>query len=497
MPRKNLAAAAVALVAVVTCALAWQAGWIPRPAWHRAAPNLLLVSIDTLRADRLGSYGYAAAQTPVLDALAARGAPLRAGDDRRAAHAAGAHARCSPGTFPALHGVRDNGGFYVGDEQHDAGRGAAGARLPHRRVRRRVRARSALGHRAGVRHATSTTSTCRRYEMTARSRRGPAARAARSWTTRSRGSETDRDRAVLRVGASLRSAQPLRAARAVPLALSRRRCRERTTARSRRPTRRSAGCWRTSRSADASTSTVVVVVGDHGESLGEHGEQQHGFFVYDAATHIPLIVAGPGVPVTRRARPGAHRRRDADDARLARVPKPCRGAGREPRAACPRRAAGPARRSVETWYPRYHYGWSELTAVQRRPLQVHRGATPRALRHRGRSRRDAGPLGAEPAAWPTRSNGRCGTCSRRRRAARPRRRRRARGRRRSRSGCARSATSAASVSRTALDDRPRGDPKDKIGLYNLLKLAGQDSVGGPARRRASRRCRRCSPPIPR
>ena len=43
--------------------------------------------------------------------------------------------------------------------------------------------------------------------------------------------------------------------------------------------------------------TVVVVVGDHGESLGEHGEQQHGFFVYDAAVRIPLIVAGPGVPV--------------------------------------------------------------------------------------------------------------------------------------------------------------------------------------------------------
>src|SRR4026207_1665251 len=73
MPRKNLAAAAVALVAVVTCALAWQAGWIPRLAWHRAAPNLLPVSIDTLRADRLGCYGYAAAQTPVLDALAGRG----------------------------------------------------------------------------------------------------------------------------------------------------------------------------------------------------------------------------------------------------------------------------------------------------------------------------------------------------------------------------------------------------------------------------------------
>ncbi|HWW88352.1 MAG TPA: sulfatase-like hydrolase/transferase, partial [Vicinamibacterales bacterium] len=36
-------------------------------------PNVLLISIDTLRADHLGSYGYAGAQTPRLDALAAKG----------------------------------------------------------------------------------------------------------------------------------------------------------------------------------------------------------------------------------------------------------------------------------------------------------------------------------------------------------------------------------------------------------------------------------------
>ena len=36
-------------------------------------PNLLLITLDTTRADHLGCYGYAAAKTPVLDALAARG----------------------------------------------------------------------------------------------------------------------------------------------------------------------------------------------------------------------------------------------------------------------------------------------------------------------------------------------------------------------------------------------------------------------------------------
>ena len=40
--------------------------------------------------------------------------------------------------------------------------------------------------------------------------------------------------------------------------------------------------------------TVVVVVGDHGESLGDHGEKEHGYYVYDATVRVPLIVRVPG-----------------------------------------------------------------------------------------------------------------------------------------------------------------------------------------------------------
>jgi choline-sulfatase len=38
---------------------------------------------------------------------------------------------------------------------------------------------------------------------------------------------------------------------------------------------------------------LVVVVGDHGEGLGEHGEQTHGIFLYDATTHVPLLIKQP------------------------------------------------------------------------------------------------------------------------------------------------------------------------------------------------------------
>jgi arylsulfatase A-like enzyme/tetratricopeptide (TPR) repeat protein len=39
--------------------------------------------------------------------------------------------------------------------------------------------------------------------------------------------------------------------------------------------------------------TVIVLVGDHGEGLGDHGELAHGYFIYDYAVHVPLIVVSP------------------------------------------------------------------------------------------------------------------------------------------------------------------------------------------------------------
>jgi choline-sulfatase len=53
-------------------------------------------------------------------------------------------------------------------------------------------------------------------------------------------------------------------------------------------------------------SSVIVATSDHGESLGEHGEDEHGFFIYNATVHVPLIVkppAGSGIPAQRRRDP--------------------------------------------------------------------------------------------------------------------------------------------------------------------------------------------------
>ncbi len=40
---------------------------------------------------------------------------------------------------------------------------------------------------------------------------------------------------------------------------------------------------------------AVVVVGDHGEGLGDHGESQHGNLLYQATVHVPLLLVGPGI----------------------------------------------------------------------------------------------------------------------------------------------------------------------------------------------------------
>ena len=130
----------------------------------------------------------------------------------------------------------------------------------------------------------------------------------------------------------------------------------------------------------------------------------------------------------------------------------------------------------ETWYPRYHYGWSELTAVrdgrykfiaaprrelydtQADPGEQHdiAASNPRVADALERALADMTAKLAV-AATPQKP-----------RLVEPEVEERLRS----------LGYVAATVSRATLADRIRGDPKDKIGLYNLLKRAAQDSVDG-------------------
>lgn len=55
-------------------------------------------------------------------------------------------------------------------------------------------------------------------------------------------------------------------------------------------------------------SEAIVAAGDHGEGLGDHGESQHGNLLYESVMHVPLSIAGPDVPPGVQAAPVSTRR---------------------------------------------------------------------------------------------------------------------------------------------------------------------------------------------
>src|SRR5262245_7744755 len=85
----------------------------PAPPPARLRPlNLVLVTIDTLRADRLGCYGYSHIETPNLDGIARQGVLF----ENAVTHTpltAPAHASIFTGLYPTVHDVRDTGGFVL------------------------------------------------------------------------------------------------------------------------------------------------------------------------------------------------------------------------------------------------------------------------------------------------------------------------------------------------------------------------------------------------
>src|SRR5262245_62383584 len=100
-PRTRSGVCLLALLGLIVGGVVWYAR-SPRPL------NVLLITLDTTRADRLGCYGYSAARTPVLDSIAAAGALCE-----RAFTVAPvtlpAHTSMFTGLYPAETGVVTNG----------------------------------------------------------------------------------------------------------------------------------------------------------------------------------------------------------------------------------------------------------------------------------------------------------------------------------------------------------------------------------------------------
>ena len=267
---------------------------VPPHAALRGA-NILLVTIDTLRIDRLGAYGNASGLTPTLDALAARGV--------RFSHAWShapitlvAHASILTGLTPPHHGIRNNGAFRLGD-------------LP-------VTLASAL-QRAGYR----TGAFVGAFVLDARfglnrgfdeydDRYGDATAPAFSFVERTADRVLDAATTWIARPADGRPwfawvhlFDPHAPYRPPPGFAGGRSAYDAEIA----WTDRALGdaLARLSRQG-ALDRTLIVVTADHGESLGEHGETTHGLFAYDSTVRVPLLIVGPGIERAVAATPTAH-----------------------------------------------------------------------------------------------------------------------------------------------------------------------------------------------
>ena len=249
-----------------------------RPAAPKAKPSILLVTIDTLRADHVGCYGGAAA-TPHLDRMAAEGVRF----DEARSHVPltlPSHATILTGMLPPRHGVRGNGLFRLDPEVATlAGalgtRGYATAAVVSSVVLDRAYGLNAgfdvyddnqrIGERAAFDYLERGASQVAESVAKIVPRLEPPFflwvhlyDPHKPWVAPERfgrGYDGEVAFADEALGAIVRAA-----------------------------------------SDRAGGALVTIATADHGESLGEHGENQHGYTLHRGVLRVPLLVSGPGVP---------------------------------------------------------------------------------------------------------------------------------------------------------------------------------------------------------
>ena len=123
---------------------------------------------------------------------------------------------------------------------------------------------------------------------------------------------------------------------------------------------------------DLTRRTILVVIGDHGEGLGEHGELTHGLFLYQSVLHVPFILRAPTVPGGRRVR-AAVSSADLTPTVLDLLGAPPIGNsdGRSlvPLILSPSQGAGPDV-YAENVYPQRRFKWSEMRAIRSGRLKL-------------------------------------------------------------------------------------------------------------------------------
>lgn len=332
-------------------------GWLPRGV--RAADlNVVVVTLDTTRADRIGCYGAKDVATPSLDALAARGVRFNAAVAPMPLTLP-AHCTLFTGLLPGAHGVRDNGGFKLAAEHVTLAevlkeRGFATAGFVSAFV---------LDQRWGIAQGFDRYYDDFDLKQQEKLSMGEIQRP---------GSET-LDQALLWI----RGVKDLRFFAWVHLYDPHAPYDPPEPYKNRYADRPYDGeiAWTDSlvgrllhelEQLDLTKKTVIAVLADHGESLGEHGEHGHGYFVYEQVTHVPFILATPYSQTRGRVVEAVVRSNDVAPTVLdllgfaGTLP----GSGTSVVPLLSGSGAEPGNGYSESYYARFHYGWSELRAVR-------------------------------------------------------------------------------------------------------------------------------------
>ena len=344
----------ILILTALGTALAAVGGWRYARASAPASGPLVLISIDTLRADHLPVYGYTKVKTPAIDALAADGVVF----ERAYSHAPQtlpAHVALLSGRLPFETGVRDNIGFVV----------KAGERLLPQMLRERGFATAGVVSAFVLRKETGIGQGFDLYDANL----PPVSPDANIGQVQRDGAQSEAiaERWLDSVGTSRAFlflhlyephkpyAPPERFAQYAPY--------DGEIAYADEIVGRLVRYLKSHQLYDRST---IVLLSDHGEGLGDHGEQEHGLFLYDEAIHVPLVIKQEG-------NAGAGRR-VADIVQhidivptildLVRAPLPGNLRGRSLKPILEGAAHLPEQAVYsEAMYSRYHFGWSELIAL--------------------------------------------------------------------------------------------------------------------------------------
>lgn len=353
-PRRPKPALLLAAVGVTGLAVLAGTAQYTRSVAGRASGPIVLISIDTLRADRVGAYGYSRAKTPAIDRLARGGVLV----ERALSHSPQtlpSHASMLTGRLPFQHGVRDNIGFTLDSSVPTLAEvlGTRGYRSAGFVSAFVLRPETGIGRGFGLFDAALPPPPPGASMGSVRRDGAETVEHARRWVA---GQRDGRFFLFVHLYEPHRPWQ-------VPVTVA-------GTARYDAAIGYADAL--VGRLLDALAGSgfydpaLVVLVSDHGEGLGDHGEEEHGVFLYDETTRVPFIAKLPsGREAGRRVR-GPVQLIDllptVADAAGASIPS-----GLEGRSLLPlldRRNERDERGVyAEALYPLYHFGWSPLYSL--------------------------------------------------------------------------------------------------------------------------------------